>query len=226
MQRQLGDEVLGEDVAGRLASGRSILIFTSSRPGRRIAGSIMSSVGGADHEHVLQRLDAVDLAQQLRDDGVLDIGGTPEPRVRNSESISSKNTITGVPWLAFSRARWNTSRMWRSVSPTYLLSSSGPLMLRKYDFLLLARLGRDLLGQRVGDRLGDEGLAAARRTVEQDALRRLQLVLEEQPGWRYGSSTASRIASIWLTRPPIDPYSMSGTSSRISSSTSDLGTRS
>ena len=56
---------------------------------------------------------------------------TPEPRVRNSESISSKNTITGVPSLAFSRARWNTSRMWRSVSPTYLLSSSGPLMLRK-----------------------------------------------------------------------------------------------
>ena len=58
---------------------------------------------------------------------------TPEPRVRNNESISSKNTMTGVPSLAFSRARWNTSRMWRSVSPTYLLSSSGPLMLRKKD---------------------------------------------------------------------------------------------
>ena len=56
---------------------------------------------------------------------------TPEPRVRKIESISSKNTITGVPSLAFSRARWNTSRMCRSVSPTYLLSSSGPLMLRK-----------------------------------------------------------------------------------------------
>ena len=56
---------------------------------------------------------------------------TPEPRVRNSESISSKKTMTGVPSLAFSRARWKTSRMCRSVSPTYLLSSSGPLMLRK-----------------------------------------------------------------------------------------------
>jgi hypothetical protein len=55
------------------------------------------------------------------------------PRVRNSESISSKNTITGVPSLAFSRARWKISRMCRSVSPTYLLSSSGPLMLRKKD---------------------------------------------------------------------------------------------
>ncbi len=56
---------------------------------------------------------------------------TPEPRVRKIESISSKNTITGMPSLAFSLARWNTSRMCRSVSPTYLFSSSGPLMLRK-----------------------------------------------------------------------------------------------
>ena len=56
---------------------------------------------------------------------------TPEPRVRNSESISSKKTITGIPSVALSRARWKTSRMCRSVSPTYLFSSSGPLMLRK-----------------------------------------------------------------------------------------------
>ena len=56
---------------------------------------------------------------------------TPDPRVRNSESISSKKTITGMPSLALSRARWKTSRMCRSVSPTYLFSSSGPLMLRK-----------------------------------------------------------------------------------------------
>ena len=36
-----------------------------------------------------------------------------------------------MPSLAFSRARWKTSRMCRSVSPTYLFSSSGPLMFRK-----------------------------------------------------------------------------------------------
>ena len=39
-----------------------------------------------------------------------------------------------------------------------------------------------LLGQRVGDGLGDERLAATGRAVEQDALRRLQLVLGEQLG--------------------------------------------
>ena len=58
---------------------------------------------------------------------------TPEPRVRNSESISSKNTITGRPASATSRARAKVSRIWRSVSPTYLLSSSGPLMFRNDD---------------------------------------------------------------------------------------------
>ncbi len=57
----------------------------------------------------------------------------PVPRVRNSDSISSKNTTTGDPCEAFSRARAKISRMCRSVSPTYLLSSSGPLTLRKYD---------------------------------------------------------------------------------------------
>ena len=56
---------------------------------------------------------------------------TPVPRVRNSASISSKNTTTGSPCSAFSRARAKISRMWRSVSPTYLSSSSGPLMFRK-----------------------------------------------------------------------------------------------
>ena len=57
----------------------------------------------------------------------------PVPRVRNSESISSKNTMTGTPSSLFSRARSKINRICRSVSPTYLFSSSGPLMLRKYE---------------------------------------------------------------------------------------------
>src|SRR5262244_2067512 len=55
----------------------------------------------------------------------------PEPRVRNSASISSKNTMTGTSSAAFSRALTKISRIFRSVSPTYLFKSSGPLMLRK-----------------------------------------------------------------------------------------------
>ena len=56
----------------------------------------------------------------------------PDPRVRNSASISSKKITTGTSSAAFSRALTKISRILRSVSPTYLLSSSGPLMLRKY----------------------------------------------------------------------------------------------
>ena len=55
----------------------------------------------------------------------------PEPRVRNSASISSKKMTTGTSSAAFSRALMKISRIFRSVSPTYLLSSSGPLMFRK-----------------------------------------------------------------------------------------------
>ena len=55
----------------------------------------------------------------------------PLPRVRNSESISSKNTMTGKPSSDFSLARWKIRRIWRSVSPTYLFSSSGPFTFRK-----------------------------------------------------------------------------------------------
>ena len=55
----------------------------------------------------------------------------PLPRVLNRESISSKKTITGTPSSDFSLARWKIRRIWRSVSPTHLLRSSGPLMLRK-----------------------------------------------------------------------------------------------
>ncbi|MFN8156541.1 MAG: hypothetical protein U0R68_03940 [Candidatus Nanopelagicales bacterium] len=88
-----------------------------------------------------------------------------------------------MPSDAFSRARWNTSRMWRSVSPTYLLSSSGPLMLRKNERpCSRPSTSATFLAQRVRDGLGDERLAAARRAVEQDSLRQAQLVLAEQVG--------------------------------------------
>ena len=54
-------------------------------------------------------------------------------------------------------------------------------MFRKYDRVDgVAGLLRDALRERVRDGLRDQRLAAARRSVEQDALRRLQLVLEEQ----------------------------------------------
>ena len=41
--------------------------------------------------------------------------------------------MTGRPSSLRSFARWKICRICRSVSPTYLFSSSGPLMFRKYE---------------------------------------------------------------------------------------------
>ena len=63
----------------------------------------------------------------------------PLPRVRNSASISSKKMTTGTSSAAFSLAFRNTSRILRSVSPTNLSSSSGPLTFRKYPLIVSPR---------------------------------------------------------------------------------------
>jgi hypothetical protein len=55
----------------------------------------------------------------------------PDPRVRKRASISSKKMTTGIPAAARSRAREKMSLTCRSVSPTYLSRSWGPLTLRK-----------------------------------------------------------------------------------------------
>jgi hypothetical protein len=61
-----------------------------------------------------------------------------------------------------------------------LVEQLGALDVQEERAALLAGALGDLLGQRVRDGLGDQRLAAAGRSVEQHALRRLQLVLEEQ----------------------------------------------
>jgi len=81
--------------------------------------------------------------------------------VRKRASISSKKTMTGTSSAAFSLALTKISRILRSVSPTYLLRSSGPLMLRKKPLIFSPRFFGDLLGEVIGDGLGDHGLAAA-----------------------------------------------------------------
>ena len=97
-----------------------------------MAGSIMSSRLVAPMTMTLSRPSTPSISASSCGTIVVSTSEeTPEPRVRKRLSISSKKTTTGVPSLDFSRARWKISRMWRSVSPTYLLSSSGPLMLRK-----------------------------------------------------------------------------------------------
>ena len=196
------------------ASGRSILIFTSSRPGRRMAGSIMSSRLEAPITMTFSRPSTPSISVSSCGTMVFSTSlDTPEPRVRKIESISSKNTMTGMPSLAFSRARWNTSRMCRSVSPTYLFSSSGPLMLRKKLLPSLVWPGWSAAGAalRAATCLASELATALAISVlpqpggpySSTPLGGRSWCSRNRSACRYGSSTASRICSICGPSPPI-----------------------
>ena len=78
MQRQAGVQVLLEDVAGGLGVG-PLDLDLHVEPARTQDRGVdhVLTVRGADDQHVLQALDAVDLAEQLRNDRVLDVGGHP-----------------------------------------------------------------------------------------------------------------------------------------------------
>ena len=103
------------------------------------------------------------------------------PRVRNSESISSKKTMTGHPLLALLPGPLEDQADLALGLADVLVEQLGALDVEEVAAgrLVAGHLGH-LLGQGVGDRLGDEGLAAAGGAVQQDALRRRQLVLDEQ----------------------------------------------
>ena len=166
------------------ASGRWILIFTSSRPGRRIAGSIMSSRLEAPMTMTFSSRSTPSIS--LSSWGTIVVStslDTPEPRVRNSESISSKNTTTGVPSRGLLPGPGEDQPDVPLGLADVLVQQFGALDVEEVALGLLraADLGR-LLGQRPGHGLGDQRLAAAGRAVEQDALRRLEAVLAEQVG--------------------------------------------
>ena len=89
-----------------ISDGRSILILTSSRPGRKIAGSIRSSRLVAPITITLRRPSTPSISANNWGTIVDSISEEiPVPRVRNIESISSKKTMTGQPSSLFSRAR-------------------------------------------------------------------------------------------------------------------------
>src|SRR5690606_26164119 len=76
VQRQVGGDVLGEDVPGCFSVGPLDLdldVQTSRAQDRRV--DHVFTVGRADHDDVLESFNTVDLAEQLRDDGVLDVAG-------------------------------------------------------------------------------------------------------------------------------------------------------
>src|SRR6267142_1661462 len=72
----VGGQVLGEDVGGGAAVG-ALDLDLHVEPAGAEDGRVdeVLAVGGADDDDVLEALDAVDLGQELGDDGGLDVGG-------------------------------------------------------------------------------------------------------------------------------------------------------
>ena len=153
------------------ASGRSILIFTSSRPGRRIAGSIMSSRLEAPITSTFFSSSTPSISLSSWGTMVFStLEETPEPRgaeqrVHLVEEDDDRRALAGLlpgpledqPDVPLGLA-------------DVLVEQLGALDVEEVGLPFLARLGGDLLGERVGDRLGDQRLAAPGRAVEQHAL--------------------------------------------------------
>src|SRR3990170_4330335 len=139
------------------------------------------AVGGAYHDHVLQRLDAVELGEQLRDDRALDVGRDAGParaeyRIHLVEKDDHRETFLrpllraledlpdlplGLPDVLVEELRaLDVEEVRVRVLP------SGPLL--------------HLVRQRFRDGLRDQRFAATRRAVQEHALGRLELVLVEE----------------------------------------------
>eukprot|EP00968_Pinguiococcus_pyrenoidosus_P019392 scaffold2113_cov233-Pinguiococcus_pyrenoidosus.AAC.14 len=110
----------------------------SRRPGRSMAGSIMSGLLVAAMTKTLLRASAPSISVSS---WFTTLSLTPEPpsvptpRFGQIASSSSKKITQG----ADSRARWKTCLTALSDSPTYLSSSSGPLTLMKFALLSAAQ---------------------------------------------------------------------------------------
>ena len=135
------------------------------------------AVGGADDDDVFEALDAVDLGQELGDDGGLDVGGDAgaagaEEGVHLVEEDDDGDVLGGL-FLGLDEDLANLALGLADV----LVEELGALDVEEEALDLLAALFGDLLGEVVGDGLGDHGLAAAGRAVEEHALGRGELVL-------------------------------------------------
>ena len=85
----------------------------------------------------------------------------PVPLVLKSESISSKKTMTGTPSSAFSLAALEHEADLPLGLADVLVQQLGTLDVQEVAAdLVVARRLCDLLRERIGDGLGDQGLAA------------------------------------------------------------------
>src|SRR5712664_2818790 len=174
----VGGEVLLEDVGGRGAVGPLDLDLHVQAAGAQDRGvDEVLAVAGADDDDVLEALDAVDLGQELGHDGGLDVGGDAgaagaEERVHLVEEDDDWHVLGGL----FLGLDEDLADLALGLSHV-LVEELRALDVEEVALDLLAAGLGDLLGEVVGDGLGDHGLAAAGGAVEEHALGGRELVL-------------------------------------------------
>lgn len=139
------------------------------------------TVGGTDDDDVLQALHTVDLGEQLGDDGVLHVrADTGTTGAEEGFHLVEEDDDGGTLARLLPGTLEDEADVPLGLTDV-LVEELGALDIEEVALPrgLTGDLG-DLLGQRVGDGLGDERLAAAGRAVEQDALRRTEFVLLEE----------------------------------------------
>ncbi len=175
-------EIAGEDLLGGGLVGPLDLDLHVEASGAQ-DGRVdeVLAVGGPDHDDVAERLDAVDLGEQLGHDRRLHVGGDPAaPRAEKRVHLVEKDdhgdsffrllpgALEHEPDLALGLAHVLVQQL-GSLDVEEVAADPG-----------VAGALADFLRKRVGDGFGDEGLAAAGGAVEQDPFRCLQPVLGEQ----------------------------------------------
>jgi hypothetical protein len=181
-ERQVGGEVLVEDLLRAVLVGALDLDLhvETARAQDRGVDEVLA-VRRADHDHVLQALDAVDLREELRHDRALDVGRDAGAAGAEEGVHLVEEHDDRVALLRLLAGALEDQADLPFGLADVLVEQLGALDVEEVRAVRLApRLLGHALGERVGHRLGDERLATPRRPVEEDALGRLQLVLVEQ----------------------------------------------
>src|SRR6266699_2815077 len=182
--RQVLTEVAAEDLARRVLVGTLDLDLhvEATGPEDRRVDEVLA-VRSPDDDDVLETLDAVDLGEQLRDDRALDVRGDPGPacseqRVHLVEEHDDGNAFLGL----LARALEDEADLALGLADVLVEQLRALDVEEVRPRRAVARLLGHALRERVGHGLGDERLAATGRAVQEDPLRRLELVLVEQVG--------------------------------------------
>src|SRR6266536_4631584 len=178
VDRQVGGHVLVEDIDGGALVGALDLDVHIEAAGAQDGGvDEVLPVRGPDDDDVLDRLDAVELGEELGDDGGLHVGGDAgaagaDERVHLVEEDDDGHVLGGL----LAGLDEDLADLALGLADV-LVEQLGALDGEEEALDLLAAFLGDAGGEVVGDGLGDHGLAAAGRAIEQHALRRREVVL-------------------------------------------------